>query len=105
MWSEKCSKVWKNLKSHLAKLPLLQSLNTRETLFLYLSSDLAVALVLIKEEGPKQHPVYFVNKALNGAESRYSNIEKLAYSLVISTRKLRAYFESHPVVVYTNAPL
>lgn len=53
----------------------------------------------------KQYPVYFVSKALNDAQSRYSNIEKLAYSLVISSRKLRVYFESHPIVMYTNTPL
>lgn len=77
-----------------------------ETLFLYLSfSDLIVALVLIKENGSKQYLVYFVSKALNDAESRYSNIEKLTYALVISTRKLKPYFESHPIVVYTDAPL
>lgn len=49
--------------------------------------------------------MYDVSKALNGPEYRYPNIEKLAYALVVSTRKLRAYFESHPIIVYTNAPL
>lgn len=77
-----------------------------ETLYLYLSiSDLAVTSMLIREKGVKQHPIYFVSKVLHDAETRYSNIEKLAYALVISARKLKAYFESHPVVVYTNAPL
>lgn len=46
-----------------------------------------------------------MSKSLNNAESRYSNIKKLAYALVISERKLRPYFESHLIVVYTNAPL
>lgn len=32
-------------------------------------------------------------------------MKKLAYSLIVSTCKLKAYFESHPIVIYTNAPL
>ncbi|KAL0406040.1 UNVERIFIED_CONTAM: hypothetical protein Slati_3917900 [Sesamum latifolium] len=32
-------------------------------------------------------------------------IEKLAFSLVVAARKLRHYFQSHPVVVLTNHPL
>ncbi|KAL2228098.1 UNVERIFIED_CONTAM: Retrovirus-related Pol polyprotein from transposon opus [Sesamum indicum] len=32
-------------------------------------------------------------------------IEKLALALVITTRKLRPYFQSHPIVVLTNHPL
>ena len=39
------------------------------------------------------------------AETRYPEIEKLALALVISTRKLRPYFHSHPVRVLTNYPL
>lgn len=30
---------------------------------------------------------------------------KLAYSLVVLTRKLLAYFESYQINVYTNSPL
>lgn len=105
-WTEECSQAWKDMKNQLSKLPLLGSPNIGETMFLYLSfSDLVVASILIKEVESKQHPVYFVSKALNDAESRYSNIEKLAYSLVISSRKLKAYFESHPILIYINVPL
>ncbi|KAL0354720.1 UNVERIFIED_CONTAM: hypothetical protein Sradi_3918900 [Sesamum radiatum] len=36
---------------------------------------------------------------------RYPQIEKLALALVTAARKLRPYFQSHPVVVLTNHPL
>lgn len=86
-------------------LPLLCAPCTRETLYLYLSaSDHTVASVLIKEEDKRQL-VYFVSKALHDAETRYPNVEKVDFSLVVATRRLRAYFESHSVVVYTNYPL
>ncbi|KAL0411678.1 UNVERIFIED_CONTAM: hypothetical protein Slati_3757500 [Sesamum latifolium] len=52
-----------------------------------------------------QTPIYYISKVLNGAESRYSPIEKMALALVITTRKLRPYFLSHPVGVRTNTSL
>ncbi|XP_011100534.1 uncharacterized protein LOC105178702 [Sesamum indicum] len=42
---------------------------------------------------------------LQGAEKKYIQIEKLALSLVTTARKLRPYFQSHPIVVLTNHPL
>lgn len=68
-------------------------------------SEQAIASVLIREFEDKQSLVYFVSWILRDAEIRYSYIEKLAYALVITTQKLRAYFESHPFTVYTNYPL
>ncbi|KAL0462488.1 UNVERIFIED_CONTAM: hypothetical protein Slati_0136400 [Sesamum latifolium] len=38
-------------------------------------------------------------------EKRYIQIEKLALALVTTARKLRPYFQSHPIVVLTNHPL
>ncbi|KAL0458486.1 UNVERIFIED_CONTAM: hypothetical protein Slati_0475800 [Sesamum latifolium] len=46
-------------------------------------------------------PIYYVNKVLNGAEGRYSPIEKMALALFITARRLR----SHPIGVKTNMPL
>ena len=33
---------------------------------------------------------------------RYPAIEKLAYSHVLASRKLRPYFQAHPIIVYTD---
>lgn len=32
-------------------------------------------------------------------------MEKLAFTIIIATRKLKPYFEAHTVVVQTNKPL
>ncbi|KAL0391024.1 UNVERIFIED_CONTAM: Transposon Ty3-G Gag-Pol polyprotein [Sesamum calycinum] len=78
----------------------------RETLYLYLAvSENAVSSVLVRQENREHLPVYYVSKVLQGAEPRYSQIEKLALSLVIAARKLRPYFQSHQVTVLTNHPL
>ncbi|KAI5323171.1 hypothetical protein L3X38_032243 [Prunus dulcis] len=43
--------------------------------------------------------------ALQDAEVRYPDIEKLAFALVVSARRLRPYFQAHTIHVLTNQPL
>ena len=68
-------------------------------------TDLAASAVLVREEGTVQKVVYYVSKRLVDVETRYPAIEKLAYSLVLASRKLRPYFQAHPIIVYTDQPL
>ncbi|KAL0447242.1 UNVERIFIED_CONTAM: hypothetical protein Slati_1852100 [Sesamum latifolium] len=87
-------------------LPLLVKPSPGEALYLYLSIvPQAVSSVLIREEDRKQLPIYYVTKVLNGAEGRYTPIEKMALALVVTARRLRPYFLSHPVGVKINTPL
>ena len=46
-----------------------------------------------------QRPVYFISEVLSDSKARYSQIQKLLYTILITKRKLRHYFESHPVTV------
>ena len=46
-----------------------------------------------------QRPVYFISKVLSDSKTRYSQIQKLLYAVLISKRKLRHYFESHTMMV------
>ncbi|KAL2226693.1 UNVERIFIED_CONTAM: Retrovirus-related Pol polyprotein from transposon opus [Sesamum indicum] len=105
-WTEECEKALQELKEYLTKPHLLANPKEGETLFLYLGiSENAVSSVLVREEAGNQNPIYYVSKMLQGTESKYSEIEKLALALVVTARKLRAYFQSHKVVVLTNYPL
>ena len=49
----------------------------------------AVSAALIREKGTKQLPVYYVSQTFQGAESRYLRIEKIAFTLIVASRKLR----------------
>ncbi|KAL2226380.1 UNVERIFIED_CONTAM: Retrovirus-related Pol polyprotein from transposon, partial [Sesamum indicum] len=105
-WTEECEKALQELKEYLTKLHLLANLKEGETLFLYLGiSENAVSSILVREEAGNQNPIYYVSKMLQGAESKYLEIEKLALALVVTARKLQPYFQSHKVVVLTNHPL
>jgi hypothetical protein len=68
-------------------------------------SPSAVSSALVREEVGVQRPVYFTSKALHGAEERYPRIEKLAFALVVSARRLRPYFQAHAIRVLTEYPL
>uniref|UniRef100_A0A2N9EDC4 Integrase catalytic domain-containing protein n=1 Tax=Fagus sylvatica TaxID=28930 RepID=A0A2N9EDC4_FAGSY len=75
---------------YLSSPPLLSPSKTGEELYLYLAvSSSAVSSALIREEERVQKPVYYTSRALKGAEERYSNMEKLAFALLIASRKLR----------------
>ena len=75
-------------------------------LTIYLSvSGHAVSGVLVRDEVMAKTPIYYVSKALQDAETRYPEIEKLAFALVVAARKLRSYFESHVILVPTSHPI
>jgi ribonuclease HI len=70
---------------------------------------LAVSAVLVQEneeEGRlKQIPIYIASEALSGSKIFYSELEKIAYAVIMAGRKLRHYFEGHRIRVITNQPL
>jgi ribonuclease HI len=61
-----------------------------------------------REEGhalPVQRPVYFISEVLSENKICYPQIQKLLYVVILTHRKLRHYFESHPVTVVSSFPL
>ena len=105
-WSEECEKAFQELKGYLASPPLLSTPVPKEKLLLYLAvSPLAVSSALVREEHGIQFPIYYTSRALQGAEGWYSRIEKLAFALITSARRLRQYFQAHTIVVLMVQPL
>ncbi|XP_050242332.1 uncharacterized protein LOC126691322 [Quercus robur] len=71
VWTDKCEAAFQELKQYLSSPPLLSPSKGGENLYLYLAvSASAVSAALIREEGKKQLPVYYVSQALQGAEFR-----------------------------------
>jgi hypothetical protein len=52
-----------------------------------------------------QHLVYFVSEVLSNSKTRYSQIQKLEYAVLITKRKLRNYFDAQPITVVSKYPL
>ncbi|XP_060190734.1 uncharacterized protein LOC132620012 [Lycium barbarum] len=105
-WTPECKQALQELKRYLSSPPLLSKPNPEEKLFLYFAvSEVSINAVLVREEEGKQSPIYYVSKILLDAEARYPHLEKLVVALIHAARKLRHYFQSHPIVVVPTFPL
>ena len=50
-------------------------------------------------------PVYYTSQAFRGAEMSYLRMEKIAFALLVTSRKLRPYFQAHLIIVMTDQPI
>ena len=93
-WNEECDRAFVVIKQYLTEPPILMSLKTGDTLYLYLAaSDIAVSAALFKECGDANlRNVFFVSKSLTDTKTRHSHLERDALALRTATRKLRPYF-------------
>ena len=95
------------IKQYLTK-PLIQaSPEAGETLYLYIVVyDVSISAALFKEdEYRKQRPIFFVRKSLSEVETLYTGLDQAALALKVASKKLRPYFQVHPITVLTNLPL
>ena len=103
LWGLEKEKAIIELKQYLSSPPILSSPLLEEELFMYLA--VAVSAALFCEENKKQRPVFYMSRMLLDAEARYSVVEKMVLALVNAKKKLRHYFETHPIIVITDFPI
>jgi Ni,Fe-hydrogenase III large subunit len=68
----------------------------------------AAIVVEREEEGhvyKVQRPIYYISEVLSDSKILYPHVQKLLYALLITSRKLRHYFDSHKITVVTDFPL
>ena len=104
--TDECEAAFQSLKEYLAKPPLLSPSTEGEDLFLYLAvSQTAVSSALILEEFRAQQPIYCTSQAFQGVEMKYSRIEKMAFSLIVISRKFHLYIQAHTIMIKTDQPI
>jgi ribonuclease HI len=111
-WTPEAEEALRNLKALLTNVPILVPLAAGEALLVYVAATTQVVSAAIvverREEGHAlliQRPVYFISEVLSETKIRYPQIQKLLYAVILTRRKVRHYFESHPVIVVSSFPM
>jgi ribonuclease HI len=111
-WTVEAQEALDKLKASLASAPVLTPPWDDEPLYLYVAATTQVvsAVIVVEhtEEGhalPVQQPVYYISDVLSETKARYPQVQKLLCAVVLAWRKLRHYFEAHPVMVVSFFPL
>ncbi|GAA0146550.1 hypothetical protein LIER_06477 [Lithospermum erythrorhizon] len=98
IWNSQCDATFEELKFYVGSPKLLTRPEEGEELQLYLAVlEGAVNSVLLREEQGVQKPIYYVSTVLHGPEENYPLIDKFFLALITFARKLKAYFEVHPI--------
>jgi hypothetical protein len=69
----------------------------------------SAAIVIEREEEGHvykvQWSIYYISEVLLDSMIRYPHVQKLLYALLITSRKLWHYFDSHKIMVVIDFPL
>jgi hypothetical protein len=112
VWTPEADQALAQLKDFLSKPPVLTAPRKGEQLLLYLAATthaVSTAIIVERQEDghtyPVQRPIYFISEVLSESTTRYQPVQKLLYAVLITSRKLRHYFQEYSTSVVTDYPL
>jgi hypothetical protein len=102
-WTPEAQEALDSLKNMLKSPPILTAPTSEEPMLLYISAttQVVIAALVVKREEPGrsqkvQQLVYFVSEVFSDSETRYSQMQKLVYAILMTKCKLRHYFDAPP---------
>ena len=92
--------------------PVMTAPWPNETLLIYIAatSRIVSTTIVVEHEEARhaykvQRLVYFISEVLNKPKTHYPHVQKLLYAVLITSRKLRHYFEYYKIALVTEFPL
>src|SRR4051812_15501604 len=109
-WTQQADSAFHELKKMLATPPILASPLSKEPMLLYVAATNRVVSAVIAvehEEGGKsvQRPVYYLSEVLSVSKQNYTHYHKMTYGVYMAAKKLKHYFQEHPIRVICEAPI
>ena len=110
-WTTEVAEALENLKHHLQSPPVPTApLPGEELLYIAATTHVVSTAIVVErqEEGHAygvQRPVYFISEVLSESKVRYPSIQEILYEILITSRKLRHYFNEYKISVITDFPL
>ncbi|KAK1693562.1 hypothetical protein QYE76_010259 [Lolium multiflorum] len=116
VWSPQADEAFRDLKRVLSTAPILASPASMEPMLLYIAATnrvVSVVLVVERKEAGKeagkeqsvQRPVYYLSEVLSQSKQNYPHYQKVTYGVYMAAKKLKHYFQEHPIKVVATAPL
>jgi hypothetical protein len=112
VWSQRADDAFNDLKRVLSTAAVLAVPASREPMLLYIAATPRVVIVVIvvkrAEEGKElrvQRPMYYLSEVLTLSKQNYPHYQKVAYGIYMAARKLKHYFEEHPITVVSTTLL
>ena len=109
-WTQQADSAFHELKKMLATTPILASPLSKEPMLLYVAATnrvVSAVIVVEREEGGKsvQRPVYYLSEVLSVSKQNYPHYQKMTYGVYMAAKKLKHYFQEHPIRVICEAPI
>ena len=111
-WNDQADQAFRELKKMLSTPPVLAAPTEKEPMFLYIAATSRVVSTVIvverKEDDkalPVQRLVYYLSEVLSAYKQNYPHYQKMCYGVHFAAKKLKPYFQEHPITVVCTAPL
>jgi len=111
-WFQEAPDALEDLKQHLQSPPMLTAPMPGEELLLYIAATThVVSMAIVIERNEEGHAygvqrlAYFISEVLFESKVRYPPTQKLLYAILITSRKLRYYFDEYKISVIRDFSL
>src|SRR5664279_36825 len=110
VWTPQADAAFHDLKKMLITAPILASPLPKEPMLLYIAAtNRVVSAVVVVERGKDgktvQRPVYYLSEVISTSKQNYPHYQKMVYGVYMAAKKLKHYFQEHPIRVVCDAPI